>query len=86
MDIDANRRRGQIPPTCFRCGKSGHLRKDCPQRFDIRLLDSDEREELMMQWLAEKDAALATTPSESVQNSEEREEEVSEEGFGSSSR
>jgi hypothetical protein len=86
MDIDANRRRGEIPPTCYRCGKAGHLRKDCPQRFDVRLLDADEREEIMMQWMADKDAVAAVTPSEDTGELRDETRERSEEDFVECSR
>jgi Zinc knuckle len=29
---------------CFRCGQSGHLRPNCPKRFDIRYLSLKERQ------------------------------------------
>jgi hypothetical protein len=47
MDIDAIRRAGRLPPTCFRCGKVGHVVNSCPQPMDIRTMGRDEADFLM---------------------------------------
>lgn len=60
MDIDAARRKFGVPPTCYRCGKTGHLRRDCP-RQDARQMTIDEKHELVQQLLADLDAHAATT-------------------------
>jgi hypothetical protein len=55
MDIDANRRKTPITPTCFRCGKSGHKVPDCPVQYDVRTLTTDELEAILETRLAERD-------------------------------
>ena len=40
---------------CYRCSKTGHLRKDCPQGFDVRFMTEDERADWVQQLLASAD-------------------------------
>lgn len=40
MDVDAARQRSLTPKVCFRCQQEGHVRAQCPRRFDVRALDS----------------------------------------------
>jgi hypothetical protein len=78
MDVDANRRRGLNPMFCYRCGKTGHLRPDCPQRFDVRTMSTDERSDFVQQELVALDVRTTETTAEIAEASIE-EEEVHEE-------
>jgi hypothetical protein len=60
MEVDASRKTTPLPPVCFRCRKPGHIKTDCPLRYDVRYMDLDEREEAIQRLLAEKDAEEAT--------------------------
>ena len=63
MDIDATKGKTPLPPTCYRCGLPGHKKPDCPHRFDIRMMNTEEQEELLQQLLFKKDA----TPTEQAE-------------------
>ena len=67
MDIDAARKAKAISDSCRRCGAPGHWAKDCPHKFDVQYMDTDELETALEDKLAAKDAA----PTEPITEQEE---------------
>jgi Retrotransposon gag protein/Zinc knuckle len=55
-DIDMSRKKMILPVACHRCGKIGHFSRECPQRYDIRFMSQEEREECFEGWALQADA------------------------------
>ena len=57
IPINAVRKTRSLPPQgCYRCGEANHLVKDCPHCLDVRRLTAEQREELIEDLMALKDA------------------------------
>jgi len=57
MDVDAVRKTRPLPPQgCYRYEETNYLVKDCPHRLDVRRLTAEQREELIEDLMALKDA------------------------------
>jgi len=57
IDVDAVRKTCSLPLRgCYRCGEANHLVKDCPHCLDVRRLTTEQREELIEDLMALKDA------------------------------
>jgi len=57
IDVDAVRKTCSLPlQGCYWCGEANYLVKDCPHRLDVRRLTVEQREELIEDLMALKDA------------------------------
>jgi len=57
MDVDAVQKTHSLPPQdCYRCGETNHLVKNCPHCLDVQRLTAEQREELIEDLMALKDA------------------------------
>jgi len=57
MDVNAVQKMCFLPPRgCYQCGEANHLIKDCPYCLDVRRLTAEQREELIEDLIALKDA------------------------------
>jgi len=57
MDVDAVQKARPLPPRgCYRCRETNHLVKDCLYRLDVRRLTAEQREKLIEDLMALKDA------------------------------
>jgi len=57
MDVDAVWKTCSLPPRgCYQCREANHLVKDCPHCLDVRRLTMEQREELIEDLIALKDA------------------------------
>ena len=57
MDVDIVRKTRSLPlQGCYRCGEANYLVKNCPHCLDIQRLTMKQREELIEDLIALKDA------------------------------
>jgi len=57
MDMDVARKARSLPPRgYYQCGDANHVVRDCPHRLDVCQLTTEQREELIKELLALKDA------------------------------
>jgi hypothetical protein len=66
MDIDRTRTFKPLAQTCYRCGQTGHISRECDLRHDVRHMMLDE-EDFIQQIMANHDAAAAATSASTTQ-------------------
>jgi hypothetical protein len=61
MDVDHTRTFKPIVQTCYHCGQTGHISKECDLHHDVCHITLDEEDEYIQHILANHDAAMSTT-------------------------
>jgi len=57
MNIDAVQKTRSLPPRgCYQYREANHLMKDCPHRLNVQRLTAEQREELIEDLMALKNA------------------------------
>jgi hypothetical protein len=59
MDIDRTRTLQPLAQTCYCCGKTGHISKECDLHHDVRHMTLDEQDKFIQNIMANRDAAVA---------------------------
>jgi hypothetical protein len=59
MDVDHTRTFKPIAQTCYHCGQTGHISKECDLCHDVRHKTLEEEDEFIQHILAHRDAAMA---------------------------
>jgi hypothetical protein len=59
MDVDRTRALKPLAQTCYRCGQTGHISKECDRRHDVRHMTLDEEDEFIQRIMANRNATVA---------------------------
>jgi hypothetical protein len=59
MDVDHTRTFKLLTQTCYRCGQTSHISKECDLRHDVRHMMLDEEDSFIQQIMANRDTAMA---------------------------
>jgi hypothetical protein len=59
MDVDRTRTFKPLAQTCYRCGQTGHISKECDLRHDVCHMTLDEEDSFIQRIMANRDAAMA---------------------------
>jgi hypothetical protein len=59
MDVNRTWTFKPLAQTCYRCGQTGHIRRECDLCHDVCHMTLDEQDEFIQQIMANCDAAMA---------------------------
>jgi hypothetical protein len=69
MDVDRTRTFKPLTQTCYRCGQTGHISRDCDLCHDVRHMTLDEEDQFIQQIMANCHAAMAAAAVSTAQTS-----------------
>jgi hypothetical protein len=61
MDVNRTWTLKPLTQTCYRCGQTIHISKECNLRHDVHHMTLDEQDEFIQQIMANHDAAVTAT-------------------------
>jgi hypothetical protein len=67
MDVDRTRTFKPLTQTCYHCGQTGHISKECDLCHDICHMTLDEEDSFIQQIMANRDAAMAAAAASTTQ-------------------
>ena len=88
MNVDQTHGQTNFPIICRRCNKPGHYARECPNAFDVQMMTTEKKLELIPKPLALADVS-GVPPSENNSKAEMESGKIpekSKEDFGSCSR
>jgi hypothetical protein len=66
MDVDCTRTFKPLTQTCYRCGQTGHISKECDHHHDVRHMTLDEEDEFIQRIMTNRDATVAAAAESST--------------------
>jgi hypothetical protein len=67
MDIDCTQTFKPLTQTCYRCGQTGHISKECDLHHNVCHMMLDEEDSFIQRIMANHDAAIAATAASMTQ-------------------
>jgi hypothetical protein len=67
MDIDCTHTLKPLAQTCYHCGQTGHISRECDLCHDIRHMTLDEEDDFIQRIMANCDTAVAATTESTTQ-------------------
>jgi hypothetical protein len=69
MDVDHTWTFKPLVQTCYCCGQTGHISRECDLHHDVHHMTLDEEDHFIQQIMANRDAAVAAASASTTQTS-----------------